>query len=359
MAPWRRRWHEEKKAIQERSESSPVHALLAAASVCYLGRISGNLHQDLQKNWIDYCSRLVELGSLNTSSSSSHGYHNQKPILTVQKDFSVQELFSSQSERSEWQQQATFPCTCTLEKSLGVRACLEHSSSQWPLVFDPLRLFQGYIRAVHLNRNREPASLPKDSAEEGRELVVLKMSDANWLEELCDGVRNGNTTILVLDQQPKQKDRRFQLQMLLQRNLLTDPALQNALEVEVVSSHFLLILVLEEQVRDLSSSVLQSLDLQLSDFCVVDMELSTEALETHLLWHTMSLERPEFSVRHGSLLADLTLHKKQIKSSQVGERRELLCCSYSKVTFIRGEKFRTLKNNGFGNRYLTLRIHAQ
>ena len=318
MAPWRRRWQEERKTIQERSESSPVHALLSAASVCYLGRTPGHLHQYLQKNWVGYCSSLVELGNLKTS-SSSHGYHSQKPILTVQKDFSVQELFSSQFERSGWQQQATFPCTSTLERSLGVRACLEYSSSHWPLVFDPLRLFQGYIKAIQPNENSEPTSLSRDPAQEGSELVVLRVSDANWLEELCNGVKSGSTTMLVLDQQPKQHGRMF-LQKLLQRNLhvLTDPALLDTLELEVMSPHFRLVLVLEEQVRDLPSTVLQSLDLQPSEFCVMDMELSTAALETHLLWHTMSLERPEFSVRHRSLLADLTLHEKQVKSSQVG-----------------------------------------
>lgn len=75
--------------------------------------------------------------------------------------------------------------------------------------------------------------------------------------------------------------------------------------------------MVEEDIRDGPSSVLQSLGLGLQDFSVVDMELSLKALEFHLLKLTLRLEHPEYAVRHRALLVDRTLHEQQMEDSKV------------------------------------------
>ena len=332
-ASWQQSWREEREAIQARTESSPSHALLSAASVCYLGCVPPLRHKELQQNWISYCAGHVELGSLNVT-SSHHGYHSRKPNLQVQADFSVHEVLSSRFERSCWQQEATFPCDVTLERSLAARTCLQQSSGQWPLVFDPLQLFQQYASTLNASRTSQRVSdssvhsqLSSLASQGASSVAVLRLSAVGWAQALSECAERGQTAVVVLDQQLSQEDR-SSLQPLLQRSVLMDPDLQDLLELDmVVDPGFRLYLVLEarvrdvvleEHVRDAPSTTLQSLGVRLLDFCVVDLELSTAALETHLLRHTLQLERPEYSVRHRSLLADLVLHEKQVESCQVG-----------------------------------------
>lgn len=78
-----------------------------------------------------------------------------------------------------------------------------------------------------------------------------------------------------------------------------------------------LYLVLEEHIRDSPSPVLWSLGLSLLDFNVVNMELSTTALQSHLLKLTLRIEHPEYAVRHRALMVDRTFFEKQIEGSKV------------------------------------------
>ena len=60
----RARWDTKLDIIHDRIASLPGHALLCAASVCYLARTPPHTHRQLLSNWLGYCSGAVSLGSL-------------------------------------------------------------------------------------------------------------------------------------------------------------------------------------------------------------------------------------------------------------------------------------------------------
>ena len=60
----RARWDAKLTTIHDRIDSVPGHALLCAASVCYLARTPPDTHGQLLTNWLGYCSGAVSLGSL-------------------------------------------------------------------------------------------------------------------------------------------------------------------------------------------------------------------------------------------------------------------------------------------------------
>ena len=60
----RARWDAKLNVIHDRIDSVPGHALLCAASVCYLARTPPDMHKQLLTNWFGYCSGAVSLGSL-------------------------------------------------------------------------------------------------------------------------------------------------------------------------------------------------------------------------------------------------------------------------------------------------------
>ena len=76
-------------------------------------------------------------------------------------------------------------------------------------------------------------------------------------------------------------------------------------------------MVLEEHAKNVSLAKLHSLGLPLHSVCVVDLELSPEALEGHLLKYTLHLEYPEYAVRQRALRADRALLENQIHQYQV------------------------------------------
>ena len=78
------------------------------------------------------------------------------------------------------------------------------------------------------------------------------------------------------------------------------------------------------------SPALQSLCLSLLDFTVVDLELSTKALEAHLLKHTLRVDHPEYAVRHRALLVDRTFYNDQIEDSKVC----VAACESSPVVYL-------------------------
>lgn len=60
----RARWDAKLNVIHDQIDSVPGHALLCAASVCYLARTPPDTHRQLLTNWLGYCSGAVSLGSL-------------------------------------------------------------------------------------------------------------------------------------------------------------------------------------------------------------------------------------------------------------------------------------------------------
>ncbi len=69
MSAQRLRWDKELTAGSGRMDSVPGHAMLCAASACYLARVPPDLHKNLQANWLKYCSGEVTMGNLTQDHS--------------------------------------------------------------------------------------------------------------------------------------------------------------------------------------------------------------------------------------------------------------------------------------------------
>ena len=69
-------------------------------------------------------------------------------MVKVQKDFSLAYHFSDQDERYLWEQESSFPDSTIMDRTLCARIFNQSISSAWPLIFDPYRQFESYLRAL-------------------------------------------------------------------------------------------------------------------------------------------------------------------------------------------------------------------
>ena len=350
----RLRWEEQLRSTRGRMDSVPGHALLCAASACYLTRVPPDRHQKLLSNWLSYCSGGVGLGSLATprqkglqSSVSHQGMTGQQQqVVRIERKFSLQELLSSRDERTLWQQESVFPDQTTLERCLAVHTCCTHGSTHWPLVFDPNNQFCKYLQAVEArdpteNEERE-AQVAKTHPEIGHSVhnergsvLLLKSSQPGVSAQMSEAMAVGRAVALTLDSLPA--DEGPLLQCVMKRKYSVGSNSQLFLNREgydplPVNPDFRLYIILDHPLGSVKASrLLQSLGCDLSDFCVADMGLCGEGLRNHLLLFIVGLERPEYGVRHKSVLTDLTLHQQQADSSQVGggsAHWSYYCCYY-------------------------------
>lgn len=79
-------------------------------------------------------------------------------MVKVQKEFSLTYHLSNENERYQWEQENSFPDATILDRSLCARVFSEYTSSGWPLVFDPYRQFDGYVRAFNLSQKNQAKS---------------------------------------------------------------------------------------------------------------------------------------------------------------------------------------------------------
>ena len=342
----RMRWEEQLRTARGRMDSVPGHALLCAANTCYLACVPPDRHQELLSNWLSYCSGGVGLGSLvlpgqkGLQSSISHRgmSSQQQQVVRTERDFSLQGLLSSQDETSLWQQETVFPNQTVLERCLAVRACCIHGAAHWPLVFDPNNQFSKYLCAIeaeNITKTKESGTEAAKSCTEVEHSVqsehgsvpLLKSSQPEVSSQLIEAMSKGRTVVLNLDSPPT--DSGPLLECVMKRNFVTDSTGHLYLKSEAgdplpVDPAFRLYIILEHPLgSDKVPRLLQSLGCSLMDFCVADMGLGGEGLQSHLLMFTLRLERPEYGVRHKSVLTDLALHQQQADSSQVSIVDEL------------------------------------
>lgn len=334
MLAQRQRWDEELKATWSRIDSVAGHAVLCAASTTYLAFIPADQHKKLMSNWLGYCSGAVDLGSLATQGhgglQSSQAYHSlsggQQQVVRIERNFVVQNVLSDREERFLWQQEATFPDEVTLERCLAARTSCRDGSHQWPLVADPHEQFWKYLRAIEHKEYHDATSiieLKKQSPQYPStcsSLVIFKLSEAELSAKLQDAISSGKTTALILDFPPTED--KTQITNILKRDFTRDSSNKFCLELEddaiPVHPDFRLYVITEQYLgSDQASQVLRSLALELSDFSVVNLNLSREGLQSHLQRFIMNHERPEFSIRYKSLITDLALHHQQFEDSQV------------------------------------------
>ena len=347
MSQQRRNWDEQLKFTKSRIDSVPGHALFCAASISYLSRLPPDNHQELKNNWLAYCSGGVSLGSLAVgghqglqSSQPHHGLSSQQQVVRIQKDFSSQNVLSSKDERAHWQQESIFPDHTTLERCLAARACCNHGTSHWPLIFDPNRQFQRYLEALEAQRlsgtssnvsseHRNESQNALDSKEDPTH-TILRVSEVDVAPKLKDAISQGAAVMLLLDcatgtadyttSSDATTDNDALLNRIMRRDFSRDSSGHVYLEVddETIPVHrdLCLYIVIEHSLDTLPSS-LSTIVRDLCHFSVVDLSLSVEGLQRHFQRLIVSSERPEYGIRYKSVLTDLILHQQQMEKSQV------------------------------------------
>lgn len=338
--------------------------MLTAASICYLPRINPDKHHNLLSNWIAYCFGRVGLGSLsvpghNTGLQASEGHHHglssQQQVVRIQKDFSVQDILSTEEEKMLWQQQSVFPDQITMDRCLAARACVrDGSSSSWPLIFDPNSQFQRFFIALEgrdteneissriafsrsekngQDKVKSPMELKPLSAkcEDSKvHLVRLNASDTELCSEIKEAMRVGSSVMLTLDDCQHQNtdgNNDTLVQQILNRHLTKYHSkrgqLQLRLDSGTMSVHpdFKLYIVvtqsLESILRSSHSPTVQSFVCELSSVYAIHLGLSKEGLQSYLQKYIVNCECPEYSIRYRSILTDLCLHQQQMEDSQV------------------------------------------
>ena len=356
LSPWKSRWEEDRAAIHTRTLSSPGHAVLAAANITYLSRLPADSHRQLWDGWLGYCKGRVQPGCLVESETQQHTYHDHQPLVQVEADFSPKNILSVDSEQSRWSHYASFPDAVTLERCIATRTTVEKPFSPLPLVMDPHQLFQHYAHELEFHRSEEHAAKEGSSShiphtgpasQPASCVVVLRVSSGEgWADTLCElEEKREQAVVLILDAVPSDDDGENFKSLLSRRaeglrnsrdqTLHSGQQLFRCVHIRVqstgggggggnnvhgyiISQFSRLYLVLEEHMSEAPSPILQSMDLHLLDFSVVDMELSVKALELHLLKLILRIEHPEYALRHRGMLVDRTLFEKQIEDSKVG-----------------------------------------
>ena len=353
MSTQRRKWDAKLKETHSRIASVPGHALLCAASTCYLPRVPPDSHSELLNNWLGYCAGAVSLGSLTDYSSlqgglksaqGQHGFASQQTVVVrIQSDFSISGSLSEKDERSFWKEESVFPDDVTLERCLQCRAACRYGSESWPLVFDQHNLFLDLLCAMEHNAcsshgnggnsalksaDRHSALQRKPSSSKlVQTFVTLKLTEPDMVIELREAVLTGRTVALILDTQnlPRiESDELKFIEKVIQRDFTLNPStgrteLHTDTSSTQVHENFSLYLVIPEQTPTTFLQEDSSLIRDLASHCVVELSLSGAGLEKHFQRLVIGKERPEFSIRYKSLLTDMTLHHQQIASSQVSD----------------------------------------
>ena len=168
--------------------------------------------------------------------------------------------------------------------------------------------------------------------------LKLKLFEPNFCVKFESCLREGSTVLLYMDTEHLshaqdehhanscKEDLAF-VSNVLQRKFNPNSSEPHCSIVEggghgpvTVHPEFHLYLISNKHLEDVLCQGLQCFNvfhLELSAFCVVDMALSREGMQSHFQRFIVTHEKPEYKIRYKSLLTDLTLHQQQLTESQV------------------------------------------
>ena len=268
------------------------------------------------KNWVFYCHGTVPFGSLSLPSEDSHPTSSHQPLVTVQKNFSVCEVFSSQEERDFWRKDKVFFDFIVQERVLAARACSQLASSRWPLVCDPHKQFCQLLKVVEEGQPSTPtganthdgvAGIRKESSPC---FVIGRISDKSFPSKLVQMASDGGAVVLVLDAITSSCD--HDVVALLHKGAATmDFGIHPNFRLYVVIEHSL--------VDSTVPLLLRSISQQFSSFALVNLDLATSGLCNYYHRLIMDWEKPGYSSRMKSMETDWTLHFQQLEIQQVSK----------------------------------------
>ena len=186
------------------------------------------------------------------------------------------------------------------------------------------------------------------NAHSGHHKAVLKLQlfEPNFRVKLENSLEEGNTVLLCVDtehlghteESPANscKEELAFVSNVLKRKFsqTSDPhcsVIDSKHGPVTIHPDFQLFLISNKYLEDILCQGLQCLKAfqwELSTFCVVNMALSPEGLQSHFQRLVVTHEKPEYKIRYKSLLTDLTLHQEQLTESQVKKRTKFNFCSY-------------------------------
>ncbi|XP_078514868.1 dynein heavy chain domain-containing protein 1 isoform X2 [Lissotriton helveticus] len=202
-------WETTLKVLEDHSRTIPGDALILAAFTCYLGPFSLKQREELMEKWQRLCRGWdVSLPPDDLSRELEKClYVPSCPAptncpLPIREDFSCIDLLSSASEKRVWYQ--TMPCEQPAGQSLAlsIRTSARYSCRHWPLLVDPDKQGEGWIRLIHKRVLQTPSvetvdghpapeahgsNLPTpmlDPKEDHQKLCVLPASDPDIDEKL-------------------------------------------------------------------------------------------------------------------------------------------------------------------------------
>ena len=312
--------------------------------------------------------------------SYSSQHHHQ--VVKIQRDFSVSVHLSEKEERSHWRQESVFPDQTSLERCLAARSACSSRENRWPFIFDPHQQFESYLSALNfrtatnsgskegmcinfnefttqfthlfllvLTTDESVMSVKSPNAHSSHHKAVIKLNlfEPNFRADLESSLQEGKTVLLCMDTEHVDQSRGPPVNYckedlafvsnVLQRKFSQTSTEPHCSMVEsehgpvVIHPEFHLYLISNKHLEDVLREGLQYFSvfqLELSTFCVVNMALSPEGMQSHFQRFIVTHERPEYKIRYKSLLTDLTLHQQQLMESQV--KKEL--CSITKFLLV-------------------------
>ena len=172
--------------------------------------------------------------------------------------------------------------------------------------------------------------------------LKLKLFEPNFRVKLESSLQEGNIVLLCMDtehlhhteESPTnncKEELAFISSMLQRKFSQASDSHGSVIETQrgpiTIHPDFQLYLISNKHLEDVLCQRLHCFSVfqwELSTFCVVNMALSPEGMQSHFQRFIITHEKPEYKIRYKSLLTDLTLHQQQLTDSQV--QKSYLSC---------------------------------
>jgi len=258
----RSRWDGQVKALDQDLAALPLHALLAAGTVCYLGAYPEDVRRDAKKYWMQLCHTSLSSSSSSPLQSDEH------------KLFDLRAFLSSESEFLKWKAEGLPSDELSAENGL----ILMHSV-QTAFMVDP------NTQATHwLKTNLTTA---------GKPVEVVLQQDARLVSTIELAVRFGKTLIIQeVDGVPP-----LLYPLLRRESFRQGPRSVIQVGEKAVDYHpnFRLFLVTRQSAPDIAVSLSALM-------CELNFTVTSSGLEGQLLGLALEHERPELEQKKSALL---------------------------------------------------------
>lgn len=296
--------HKEKWGMQHDQTKNDLysiaaHSLLVSASCTYLGLLPPEYHCQLWENWLLYCKGQVDIGCLTTTTGP--------PRIIIPENFNSSSVLATEEERLVWEREETFPDKCMLEKCLQWRTVSHYGAHYTKIVFDPLNVYPQYIKGL-------------SKEDKNNDIHYLSDLDPHELvDQLETAAKEGHQVAILLNSLPDINSEPIPYNILLPLLLTTSSASLIILGKKIVPKpKFTVYVVLPVSPFSPRPHPLVSFLIQHTPgLCLTSLIFSQESLSNLFLKYILHCLRRELCIQHRALIADISLHQKQVTKNQV------------------------------------------